>query len=131
MTPLRRTLLGWVPATLWFGVIFALSSQPALPSPASVGDKQAHALAYGLLALLCLMGLTGWRWRRMTGASLVGAFAVAVLYGVTDEIHQSFVPGRTPDGADVIADALGAALALSGAWAWAILVGGPSSIPRP
>lgn len=131
MTPARRTLLGWVPATLWVGVIFALSSQPALPSPASVGDKQAHALAYGLLALLCLMGLTGWRSRRIAGASLLGAFVIAVLYGVSDEIHQSFVPGRTPDVADVAADAMGAALALTGAWAWAILHGRRSSIPRP
>ena len=131
MTAAGRTLLGWVPATLWTVVIYLLSSQPSLPSPASVGDKQAHALAYGLLALLCLMGLTGWRWRRIAGASLLGAFVLAVLYGVSDEFHQSFVPGRTPDLADVVADAAGAGLALTGAWAWAILLGRRSSVTRP
>jgi VanZ family protein len=41
------------------------------------------------------------------------------------------VPGRTPDVADVAADAAGAALALAGAWAWAILLGRRASVPRP
>jgi VanZ family protein len=107
-----------------------LSSQPVLPSPASLNDKQAHAVAYGILAFLCLMGMTGWRWRRIAGASLLAAFVLAVLYGVSDEVHQSFVPGRTPDGADVVADAVGAALGLLAAWAWAILLGRRSSIQR-
>ncbi len=78
-----------------------LSAQPALPSPPSLNDKQAHALTYGVLAFLCLMGLTGWRWRRIAGASLLAALVIAVLYGVSDEVHQAFVPGRTPDVADV------------------------------
>ena len=46
------------------------------------------------------------------------AFLVAVLYGISDEFHQSFVPGRTPDVWDVACDAAGAlaALALWAAW---------------
>jgi len=35
------------------------------------------------------------------------AFAIAFLYGVSDEIHQYFVPGRHPDVLDVVADASG------------------------
>ena len=130
MTPAQRTLVGWVPAALLCALIFVLSSQPSLPSPGGLGDKQAHALTYGALAVFCLMGLTGWRWRRIAGASLLGAFVLAVLYGVSDEFHQAFVPGRTPDVADVAADAAGAALALAAAWAWAILLGRRSSIQR-
>ena len=105
MTPALRAWLGWAPAILWFALIFVLSSQPTLPSPDQVTDKQAHAFAYGVLAVLCLMGLTGWRWRRVAGASLLGV-------------------------ADVVADAAGAALALTAAWCWAILVGRRSSMPR-
>jgi VanZ family protein len=131
VTAVRRAWLGWGPAVLWGALLFILSSQPALPSPPGVNDKQAHAAAYGVLALLCLMGLTGWRWRRVAGASVLAAFALAVLYGISDEIHQAFVPGRTPDVADVAADAAGAALALAGAWAWAILLGRRASVPRP
>jgi len=130
VTPAQRAWLGWGPAILWFAFIFVLSSQPSLPSPDHVTDKQAHAFAYGVLAVLCLMGLTGWRWRRVAGASLLGAFVIAVAYGVSDEFHQAFVPGRSPDVADVVADAAGAALALTAAWCWAILVGRRSSMPR-
>ena len=130
MTTAQRAWLGWGPAILWFAFIFVLSSQSSLPSPDHVSDKQAHAFTYGVLAVLCLMGLTGWRWRRVAGASLLAAFVIAVVYGVSDEFHQSFVPGRSPDVADVVADAAGAALALTAAWGWAILVGRRSSIPR-
>jgi VanZ family protein len=130
VTPAQRTVLGWVPATLWFAFIFALSAQPSLPSPSHISDKEAHAFTYGVLAVLCLMGLTGWRWRRVAGASLLAAFVIAVLYGISDEFHQAFVPGRTPDVADVVADAVGAALALTAAGAWAILVARRTSMPR-
>jgi VanZ family protein len=131
VTPARRSALAWGPAIAWFALIFVLSSQPSLPSPSHVSDKQAHAVTYGVLAVLCLMGITGWRWRRVAGASLLAAFVIAVVYGVSDEFHQSFVPGRTPDVADVVADAVGAALALAAAWAWAILLGRRASMPRP
>lgn len=132
MTFARGTLLGWVPAILCAAAIFLLSAQPNLPSTGGVTDKQAHALAYGVLALLCLMGLTGWRWRRIAAAPAVGACVVAVLYGISDEIHQMFVPGRSPDAADVVADAVGAAMAVGLAWAWAILLPAvrPSSGPE-
>lgn len=130
MTPARRRALSWLPAALWMALIFVLSSQPSLPSPSQINDKQAHAVTYGVLALLYLMGLTGWRWRSIAGAGLVVAFVLAVVYGVSDEVHQSFVPGRSPDVADVLADAAGAAVALAAAWAWAILLARRSSIPR-
>jgi hypothetical protein len=44
VTPGQRTVLGWLPALLLFATIFVLSAQPALPSPPSLNDKQAHAL---------------------------------------------------------------------------------------
>lgn len=131
MSAVQRRVVSWVPAVLWATLIFVLSSQPVLPSPEELSDKHLHAIAYGVLASLCLVGLTAARWRSITLGSVVAAFAVAVLYGISDEVHQSFVPGRTPDVADVVADAVGAALALAAAWAWAILLGRRSSALRP
>ena len=119
-----------MPAILWLTLIFVLSSQPTLPSTGQVTDKQAHAFTYGVLALLCLMGLTRWRWRSIAGAQPAGRLRMAVLYGVSDEIHQSFVPGRNPDVADVAADAAGRRHRAGLAWAWAILLGRRSSITR-
>lgn len=119
-----------MPATLWAALIFFLSSQPSLPSPDNLSDKHMHAIVYGVLACLCLLGFTGGRWRSIAGATVLAALVTTVLYGISDEVHQSFVPGRTPDVADVVADAAGAAIALAGAWAWAILLGRRSSILR-
>jgi VanZ family protein len=45
-----------------------------------------------------------------------------VAYGVTDEWHQSFVPGRSADAIDLVADAVGAGLAAGGLGAWGIML---------
>ncbi|BFH76533.1 VanZ family protein [Thermus thermophilus] len=86
-------------ALLWMGVLWWFSAQPAtgvgLPHP---WDKAAHFLAYLVLGLLLRLGLGGF--------SL--AFLFASLYGVVDEWHQSFVPGREAFGLDLLADFLGA-----------------------
>jgi VanZ family protein len=81
--------------------IFYLSSRPGnevgLPAP---WDKLAHFLAYALLGFLLARGLDGRR----------AAFGIASLYGLLDEFHQSFTPGREVSLGDFLADALGAAL---------------------
>ncbi len=93
-------------ALAWMGAIFWLSSAPRdfLP-PGVVGTfigNAAHAPIYGLLALLAA---------RASGSPAVG-LAIAVLYGITDEWHQSFVPGRASSVFDVATDVVGATVAL-------------------
>ena len=92
----------------WMGVLFWLSAQPDLPSPVELpyGDKLSHFTAYGILSGLYLLSM-----RRCGGYSLgqvLLAAVLATLYGISDEWHQSFVPGRSPDVWDVVADASGA-----------------------
>lgn len=81
--------------------IFYLSSRPGeavgLPAP---WDKLAHLLAYALLGFLLGLGL----------GREGQAFGVAALYGLLDEFHQSFTPGREVSLLDFLADALGGAL---------------------
>ncbi len=102
----------WLPALGMMTLIFAFSSVPGEVMPRFgwaefVVKKGAHMAAYALLALSFWRGL-GWQGRR---AGL--AWLLAVIYAVTDEVHQSFVPGRQPSLADVLVfDALGAALGL-------------------
>ncbi len=88
-------------AFFYMAAIFALSSLPGnevgLPSPL---DKLAHLVEYALLGFLLGRG---------TGRAAL-AFAVAALYGATDELHQAFVPGREASLFDWFADVLGAAL---------------------
>jgi VanZ family protein len=102
--------------------IFVASSLARLPaSPGGLSDKQAHALTYAALAALTLRALAGGRWHGVRAGRAVLAVLVAVLYGASDEWHQSFVPGRHAEVGDLQADALGASAAASAVWAWGII----------
>ena len=104
-------LLRWAPAATWMAIIFLLSAQSSLPrAPDDLLDivvkKLAHFGEYLVLAiLLCLA--TAQRGVPAVGVS-PGAVALAFLYALSDEIHQAFVPGRTPSAADLGVDAIGA-----------------------
>ena len=113
----RDLAFAWLPAVAYMGVIWLVSSfeMPALP----VGlvpwrDKGVHVVEYGVLGfLLAHACLRTWRGRVAGHASLrIGAFAIlfGVLWGVLDEIHQAFVPGRSADVLDVVADTIGVTL---------------------
>ena len=58
----------------------------------------------------------------VTGGAVGAAWAIATLYGAFDEVHQGFVPRRTPDVRDWLADAMGAAAAVVAIWLSAILL---------
>ena len=119
---LRATAWRWGPALAWAAVIFALSSQPGLrvSSDAAVDGPVrhlAHVGAYALLALLLVHGM-GSLGRPLTARTAAIAALLTIGYGVTDEIHQSFVPSRTANPIDVGYDAIGAGLGLAVAWGW-------------
>jgi VanZ family protein len=94
---------------------FALSSRPKLPNvfPFSGADKLIHAGYFGLTALFALYAgrEEGWSERKAALVTILGTLA----WGITDELHQSYVPNRTPEAADVLADVTGAALAAAAA----------------
>ena len=105
----------WVAALGVAVAIFWLSSLPALemftPGPPegllnAVFKKTAHVLMYGALAV----GLH--RAFSLRPRTWPFALLIALLYGISDEWHQSFVPGREPAARDVAFDVLGASLAL-------------------
>jgi VanZ family protein len=98
-------------AIAWAGVIFFLSSQPGIDTPPLFPhqDKLLHAIAFGLLGFLVLGGLRPGKDGYSRGQLLL-AIAIAGTYGVLDEVHQHFVPGRMPDVLDVLADLIGAVL---------------------
>jgi VanZ family protein len=104
-----RTLTHWLPVALWAALIFALSSIPSLSSGLGSWDlvlrKGAHLTEYAILALLLSRALQ----REMP------AFALGVLYAVSDEFHQSFVRGRHAAPLDVAIDSIGLLIGLT-AW---------------
>jgi VanZ family protein len=103
-------LLLWGPVVLHMALIFAASSTADLdPLPGTFSDKPAHLGVYAVLGGLLARAFAG-GWRNVTWPQVVLAVVLSTAYGVSDEFHQSFVPGRTPDAMDVVADAAGAAL---------------------
>jgi VanZ family protein len=115
-----RWLRAWAPALAYMLLIWALSSIPKQFDFSRVPfrDKGVHFVEYGALAMLLAHAALG-TWRQMRSAGLFAlAAAVTTLWGIIDEIHQAFVPGRVSDAQDVMADALGA---LAGATLYLLL----------
>jgi VanZ family protein len=115
---LPRWLRDFVPLVTWMLLIFVLSAQSTLVDVGSETDEKifykiAHILFYANLAWLWWRALTPQR--RPDWPILLLAFTLTTLYGVSDEIHQLFVPGRYGRLADVFFDA-------GGAWAMILLI---------
>lgn len=107
-----------VPAVAWMAIIFLLSSQQQAPDTPLISDQiaavVAHLVLYGVLAILIAFAATA-NGRPLTAGTALSAIALAVLYGMTDEVHQSFVPGRDASPFDIIVDLVGATLGV-GVW---------------
>lgn len=128
-----KRVLPWIFVILWMMLIFYLSSQPAAESDNlstgitetiikivgkiapglyfSVGSynhilrKNAHFFAYLVLGMLTTdaFGRSGMYGKK----SLISAALLCVLYAVSDETHQLFVPGRGAQVMDVVIDSAG------------------------
>lgn len=113
-----KSILRWFPTIAVMAVIFGFSSIPSQEMPSFgpwdlVVKKGAHMLGYGLLALAYWYGLCFDKRRWWL------ALLLAVLYAITDEFHQYFVPGRHPSWVDALVfDGGGAAIALGLANWW-------------
>jgi VanZ family protein len=107
--PFLRQYLLRLPALIVILVIWALSSQPTLPTlPGALGwDKLQHCLAYAVLAFCAGIWLEKSTWRRKPVFCYFWCVIIASLYGVIDEFHQHFVPGRDSTPFDWMADTVG------------------------
>jgi VanZ family protein len=91
----------WLPVVAWAAVIFAFSAVPDLGTGLGGWDlvlrKLAHVAEYAVLGALLV---------RATGRSGL-AFLLGTLYAMSDELHQTFVPGRAGRPVDVVIDMVG------------------------
>lgn len=103
MSAVRR----WSPAIVWGGMILVATSLPgsALPSTPVVpgADKLVHATLYGVLGWLVARAVEG----RGQSAWAMVAIGVAT-FAAADEWHQQWIPGRSADAFDWVADVAGA-----------------------
>lgn len=101
-------------------LIFLLSHIPGKGLPEATIfklDKLWHALAYATLAATALWALLPQVIKRPR-PTLWGILLFCLLYGISDEFHQSFIPGRYVSLGDIIANVIGAALFLWLWWRW-------------
>ena len=103
-------------------MIFGFSSLSRPPQPpGGISNYMVHFTVYAGLGLLTARalaaGFSGDVTRRVVG----GAVLISSIYGVTDEIHQLFVPDRTFELLDIGADAIGAMVGASALGAWSII----------
>ena len=114
-----RFLWHWMPPVAWMALIFFLSAQPDLPSAPgpwldTLLKKTGHALSYGVLSWLYWRAL---RQRFQATATLrVVSASLALAYALSDEYHQTLVPGRDGRLWDVVIDGSGAVVAMLLGW---------------
>ncbi len=115
MKSMIRKMIGWLgawlPPFIVMGVIFMLSSRQSI----SVSDEMAvnfsifktlHVLEYGLLTFLFFRAL--YFTTKMLHNKMIGlSGSLSLLYGISDEIHQTYVPTRTGQPRDVLIDLIG------------------------
>ncbi|HHU18847.1 MAG TPA: VanZ family protein [Bacilli bacterium] len=137
---MMRRVISWLLVILWMGLIFYLSHQPAVESAnlssgimerilvlidrVIVGlridpdhfhfiiRKSAHFIAYYILGILVINALK--TSRMMSLRSIFIGLAICVLFAISDEVHQLFVPGRAGQVMDVVIDSTGAIAGISG-----------------
>jgi len=106
-------LFRYVPMVVVMGTIYLLSAQPgdSLSLPQLPGlDKLAHMAAYGILALSILFAFSKSTKKNDVKRVVLLTVVWCLAYGITDEFHQAFVPGRSPSLLDLLADCIGAVM---------------------
>lgn len=134
----KRIFFGWLFVVIWMCLIFFLSHQPASESSElSQGitniifevfesitshleidmqfshyliRKSAHFFAYFVLGLLVMNAL---RPKQMNNfRSVLLTMVICIIYAISDEVHQLFIPGRSGEITDVIIDSIGSTVGI-------------------
>ena len=108
-----RTAWVWGPVATYLGLIFHLSAQSSVGWATPYPDVLLHAAEYSVLGVLLARGLNDGLARSVPDRRLVLTWFLCVIYAVSDEYHQAFVPGRSSDWRDVLSDAAGTAAGLA------------------
>ncbi len=104
-----------VPAVLYAGLIFGLSSLEKTPLetlPIWNIDKIVHMIEYAVFGILLMLAFSSEGQEKISKRTELYSAIIGVLYGLSDEIHQYYVPGRISAVSDLCADAIGIILGI-------------------
>jgi len=116
---MKKFIANWLPPILWMGLIFFLSSRPrVVVSETYIVNflifKFLHVVEYALLYFLLFRGFNSLSKKRFSrDEKFIFPIFLSILYAVTDEIHQTFVPTREGKIRDVLIDTGGILLLYS------------------
>jgi VanZ family protein len=105
-------LQAYLPAILWASIIFAFSSQSVLPGLGQtvldfIFKKSAHVLVYLILYLFLFSATKKTISKENRNLVIFLPIFLTLVYAVSDEFHQSLVPGRFSAARDVGFDMIG------------------------
>jgi len=99
---------------VWAGLITIVSSIPNLQVKNSIGlpevDKVAHIVIFGIFAFLLMGSIERQIRSRKVISQILLVLLLTIIFGCLDEIHQSFVAGRSCSLWDLLADGVGGIL---------------------
>lgn len=98
----------WGPLGLYMALVFFVSANPRPSELDDTPDLLLHGGAYFVMALLAVRALARGLRERASTVALCGGVAIAIVYGASDELHQSRVPERVGSIVDLFYDSLGA-----------------------
>ncbi|HLD28397.1 MAG TPA: VanZ family protein [Patescibacteria group bacterium] len=111
-------IFNWTLAIVWMALIFWSSSVSDFGlgggesgQGSDVYSSIAHVVLYAVLTGLLIRALMSSGYKLTV--AFFGGFIIAILYGISDEVHQSFVPGRESHISDWLFDLIGSYLVLS------------------
>lgn len=115
--PMKTSLYKY-PAILYAALIFILSANPSISPPPGfvLEDKIYHFIEYGIFSLLLFLAFSTSGREFLRKHVFLLSSLVGMAYAVSDEIHQKFVPGRSSEFLDCVADFLGIVLVQIGIW---------------
>ncbi|MDQ0352748.1 VanZ family protein [Alkalibacillus filiformis] len=129
-----KKIVSWLAVLMWMGLIFYFSHQPGEESSELSGSvveivlsivpfidadtewvhivirKGAHFFVYFILGVLVINALriSGVKLKRSVWVSIL----VCLLYAISDEVHQLYIPGRSGEVSDVVLDTVGASFGM-------------------
>ena len=110
---MARFVRYWLPFTIYLAVMFTLSGMSSPPIPFNFDSNSLHYPEFAVFSFLLVRAIHGETPGLPSPSAALGTLFLSGLWGLSDEIHQAFIPGRVPDISDLAHDLIGSAAGLA------------------